>query len=81
MISRKKLWPKIRTTNILEREFREVRRRIKVMDSSFNDTNSHQRYAGSIINYLNQNYPAVQNPNLHTNAWHYRDRISSRFIV
>jgi len=64
----KKLWPKIRTTNILEREFREVRRRIKVMDSSFNDTKSHGRYAGSIINYLNQNYPAVQNPNLHTNG-------------
>lgn len=53
-----KLWKKIRTTNILEREFREVRRRIKVMDSSFNDTSSHQRYADSIINYLNQNYPS-----------------------
>ncbi len=59
---------KIRTTNILEREFREVRRRIKVFDSSFNDTNSMHRYANNIINYLNQNYPAVQNPNLHTNG-------------
>lgn len=53
-----KLWKKIRTTNILEREFREVRRRIKVMDSSFNDTDSHERYADSIINYLNQYYPS-----------------------
>jgi len=52
------LWSKIRTTNMLERELREVRRRIKVFDSSFNDTVSHQRYAGSIINYLNQNYPS-----------------------
>ena len=59
---------KIRTTNILEREFREVRRRIKVFDSSFNDINSMGRYANNIINYLNNNYPAVQNPNLHTNG-------------
>jgi len=64
----KKLWTKIRTTNILEREFREVRRRIKVFDSSFNSIDSHTRYAGSIINHLNQNYPAVKNPNLHTNS-------------
>jgi transposase-like protein len=62
-----KIWKKIRTNNILEREFREVRRRIKVMDSSFNDTQSATRYAGSIINYLNHHYPAVQNPKLHTN--------------
>jgi len=60
------VWKKIRTNNILEREFREVRRRIKVMDSSFNDTESATRYAGSIINYLNQNYPAVKKPKLHT---------------
>jgi len=56
------LWSKIRTTNILEREFREVRRRIKVFDSSFNDTDSHSRYAGSIINHLNQNYPSRIKP-------------------
>lgn len=58
---------KIRTTNILERELREVRRRIKVFDSSFNDTDSMDRYANSIFNNLNQYYPAVQNPKLHTN--------------
>jgi transposase-like protein len=50
---------KLRTTNILEREFREIRRRIKVFDSSFNDTKSLDRYGARIINYLNQNYPAV----------------------
>jgi putative transposase len=61
-------WSKIRSTNILEREFREIRRRIKVFDSSFNDINSHNRYANTIINYLNQNYPAYQNPKLHTNG-------------
>lgn len=59
---------KIRTNNILEREFRELRRRIKVMDSSFNDIQSATRYSGSIINYLNQNYPAVKYPKLHTNG-------------
>lgn len=62
------IWHKIRTNNILEREFRELRRRIKVMDNSFNDINSATRYTGSLINYLNQNYPAVQNPKLHTNG-------------
>ncbi len=63
----KSLWKKIRTNNILEREFREVRRRIRVMDSSFNDKESATRYAGSIINYLNQHYPAERKPKLHTN--------------
>jgi putative transposase len=57
-----------RTTNILERELREVRRRIKVFDSTFNDTGSMSRYANSIFNNLNQNYPAVQNPKLHNDA-------------
>lgn len=58
-------WKQIRTNNILEREFREVRRRIKVFDSSFTDTNSMGRYADTIINYLNENYPAAQQ-SLHT---------------
>lgn len=61
------IWKKIRTTNILEREFREVRRRIKVFDSSFNDTNSMGRYSNTIINYLNENYPAARK-SLHTNS-------------
>ena len=60
------LWKQIRTNNVLEREFREIRRRIRVMDSSFNDTKSATRYAGSIINYMNQNYPASRRT-LHTN--------------
>jgi transposase-like protein len=52
------LWTKIRTTNILEREFREVRRRIKVFDSSFESTESLNRYSNSIFDYLNHHYPA-----------------------
>jgi len=50
-------WKQIRTSNVLEREFREVRRRIKVFDSSFNNSTSCNNYAGSIFSYLNDNYP------------------------
>ena len=50
-------WKQIRTSNVLEREFREVRRRIKVFDSSFNSPTSCKNYAGSIFSYLNDNYP------------------------
>lgn len=64
----REIWHTIRTNNILEREFRELRRRIKVMDNSFNDTQSATRYTGSLINYLNQNYPAAHYPKLHTNS-------------
>lgn len=60
----KHTWSQIRTSNTLEREFREVRRRIKVFDNSFNDEQSMQRYANSIFDYLNNNYPA----RLHTNS-------------
>jgi len=55
----KEIWKQIRTTNILEREFREVRRRIRVFDSSFNDTGSLTRYGNSIFSYLNNHYPAA----------------------
>jgi len=51
-------WHSIRTTNILEREFREVRRRTKVNDHSFNDGESARRYHEGIFQYLNANYPA-----------------------
>jgi putative transposase len=52
-------WTKIRTSNVLEREFREVRRRLKVMDSSFHDQASAERYATTIFNNLNATYPRV----------------------
>jgi len=55
------LWSKIRTTNILEREFRELRRRIKVFDNTFNHVQSITNYANSIFTNLNENYPACQN--------------------
>jgi len=61
------VWSKIRTTNILEREFREVRRRMKGFDSTFQNPQSANRYANSIINYLNENYP-LSSRALHTKA-------------
>lgn len=60
-------WAKIRTTNMLEREFREVRRRMKVFDNTFQNEASANRYANSIFTYLNQNYP-LSMKGLHTNA-------------
>ena len=63
----KEEWHRVRTNNILEREFRELRRRINVMDSSFNDADSASRYAAATFSYLNQNYPASRG-GLHTNA-------------
>lgn len=63
----KEVWHKIRTTNILEREFRELRRRLKVFDNTFQSEQSANRYANTIINYLNQNYP-LSREGLHTNA-------------
>lgn len=54
----KEYWKKIRTTNVIEREFREVRRRTKVNDHSFNDFESTRRYHEGIFQYLNANYPA-----------------------
>jgi transposase-like protein len=55
----KSTWSSLRTTNILEREFRELRRRIKVFDSSFNDEQSLNRYATTTFDYLNTYYPAT----------------------
>jgi len=56
----KEKWHQIRTTNILEREFREVRRRIKVFDNNFNSQISTENYANTIFSNLNQTYPAYQ---------------------
>lgn len=53
----KELWSKIRTTNMLEREFREVRRRIRVFDSSFENGQSLMNYSNSVFDYLNHHYP------------------------
>lgn len=50
-------WSKLRTSNVLEREFREVRRRLKGFDSSFHDQASAERYGNTIFTNLNATYP------------------------
>lgn len=62
----KELWTRVRTTNLLEREFKEVRRRMKAFDNTFQSEASANRYANSIFTYLNDNYPLKGG--LHTNA-------------
>lgn len=61
----KEIWHQIRTTNSLERQFREVRRRIKVFDNSFNHEASLKNYANSTFTYLNDHLPSTA---LHTKA-------------
>lgn len=51
------LWSSIRTTNLLEREFREVRRRTKVFDNHFKSPKSAENYYNGILTYLNNHYP------------------------
>lgn len=58
------LWKKIRTSNILEREFREFRRRFTTFDNTFQSEESERRYVNSVVNYLNSNYPLRKS--LHT---------------
>jgi len=52
----KEEWSKIRTSNTVERLFREVRRRMKVMDNSFNSTDSVNTYSASILGNLQEVY-------------------------
>ena len=51
------IWTAIRTTNLLEREFREVRRRTKVFDNYFKSPKSAEKYHNGIFTYLNNHYP------------------------
>lgn len=59
-------WHLIRTTNILEREFREMRRRMKGFDNTYQNKESATRYANELFTYLNDTYPSKQH--LHTTS-------------
>lgn len=48
----KSQWTHLRTTNL-----REVRRRMRGFDSTFQSMESGNRYANTILTYLNNNYP------------------------
>jgi len=49
-------WKSIRTTNILERAFREVRRRTRSMDTCFTNEASSDRIFYGITQMLNKNW-------------------------
>lgn len=49
-------WHKLRTSNLVERLFREVRRRIKTMDNSFNSTDSFTDYSATTLSRLQEVY-------------------------
>ncbi|MCX7793750.1 MAG: transposase, partial [Thermodesulfovibrionales bacterium] len=51
----KELWVKLRTTNVIERAFREVRRRTRPM-SCFNNTASIERIVYAVISRLNEHW-------------------------
>jgi putative transposase len=48
-------WIKVRTTNVIERSFREVRRRIRPM-SCFTNSRSVDRIIYGVINHLNESW-------------------------
>lgn len=54
-IKEKKLWSRIRTTNLIERAFREVRRRTRPM-GVFTNTESLQRIVFAVFFHLNNNW-------------------------
>jgi transposase-like protein len=51
----KAIWVKVRTTNVIERAFREVRRRTRPM-SCFNHDQSIERIVYAVLNHLNEQW-------------------------
>jgi len=51
----KEIRKKLRTTNVIERAFREVRRRIRPM-SCFNNEQSIERILYAVLNHLNEQW-------------------------
>lgn len=51
----KEMWVKLRTTNVIERAFREVRRRTRPM-SCFNHDQSIERIVYAVLNHLNEQW-------------------------
>jgi transposase-like protein len=51
----KELWIKLRTTNVIERAFREVRRRTRPM-TCFNNSQSIERIVYAVLNHLNSQW-------------------------
>jgi putative transposase len=53
--SPKEMWKKLRTTNVIERAFREVRRRTRPM-TCFNNSQSIERIVYAVLNHLNSQW-------------------------
>jgi len=51
----KEMWKKLRTTNVIERAFREVRRRTRPM-TCFNNSQSIERIVYAVLNHLNSQW-------------------------
>jgi transposase-like protein len=51
----KEMWKKLRTTNVIERAFREVRRRTRPM-TCFNNNQSIERIVYAVLNHLNSQW-------------------------
>jgi transposase-like protein len=51
----KEIWIKLRTTNVIERAFREVRRRTRPM-SCFNNDQSIERIVYAVLSRLNEQW-------------------------
>lgn len=63
-IKKSELWSRLRTTNLIERAFREVRRRTRPMGVMAH-TQSLQRIAFAVFHHLNQNW-LQQTPKIYT---------------
>ena len=51
----KEIWIKVRTTNVIERAFREVRRRTRPM-TCFNNVESIERIVYAMLSHLNEQW-------------------------
>jgi transposase-like protein len=65
----KELWTSIRTTNILERAFREVRRRTRPMSNFFTNEAGANRIMFGISEMLNENWKGSALKLISTNWW------------
>lgn len=62
----RELWTKLRTTNALERTFREVRARTRIHYDHYESPASSDRYHQAIFGNLNQRYFHATSPSRHT---------------
>jgi putative transposase len=60
----KEIWIKVRTTNVIERAFREVRKRTRPM-SCFNNVQSIERIVFAMLSHLNEQWGQQPLRNLH----------------